>query len=646
MPHLKNSALFFLLFFTLLVHCRAGIITDSLLLKKTNAFFDSAIKYLYEDSEKSIFFSKKAKEIALKNNDTINIISTTNLTGNSCHISGKYAEAYRLYTNALRIAEESKNIHSRIICMVNLGILFLDQRNYKEAKRYDYAGIQLAIQNKDSVNLGSLYNNLGIVFQNNNELDSAIFYYQSSIEIRKKLKKNNAVSTCLTNIATIYFDKRDFEKSIEYNLEALKYNSENNQSLILSNLAQAYYNIGSGKIAREYAIKALPYAEKNHDIRLLDDLYILLFDLETDNKNYEKAINYAQKAFKITEELSNEESLRIINETEAKYQTEKNELEIKNLQNQKKLQEAELKKQAVIKYAFGIGLLLVGAFVLVLFRSYKLKSKANKEISLQKLLLEYKQKEIIDSIQYAQRIQQSIQPKKDKLAEYFPKSFIYFKPKDIVSGDFFWFTKVNNFVFVTVADCTGHGVPGALMSMVGMNFLNQIITENNILDTHSILNKLHIKVKTAMNADVEEARVSNDGMDMALVRFNLEDNSIQFSGAARPLFYFKNKVLHQIKGDRYSIGGIKDEASSFQYFELSQSQYDSIYLFSDGYADQMGGGKQGGKKLKISGLKQILENIQDMDMQNQLTIIDTEYSKWKGNLEQIDDVCVVGIKTL
>ncbi|WKZ75483.1 MAG: SpoIIE family protein phosphatase [Vicingaceae bacterium] len=402
--------------------------------------------------------------------------------------------------------------------------------------------------------------------------------------------------------------------------------------------------MGNFKLASEYANKALPIAEKNHDIRILDDLYILLFDYEINNKNYEKAIHYAQKAFKINEELSKEESLRIINETEAKYQTEKNELEIKNLQSQKKLQDAELRKQAILKYSFGLGFILILAFASVLFKNYKLKSKANKEIALQKSLLEYKQKEILDSIHYAQRIQQSIQPKKEKLLEWFPESFIFFQPKDIVSGDFFWFTRVNHFIYVVAADCTGHGVPGALMSMIGMNSLHQIIVENQLTETHQILNTLHVKVKTAMNADVSAARASNDGMDLALIRFDVRNKSIQFSGASRPLFYFKNKELYQLKGDRYSIGGIKNEETSYQLFELPAGEFDTVYLFSDGYADQMGGGKQGGKKLKISGLKQILESIQDKTMREQEMVISAEYSKWKGELEQIDDVCVIGIR--
>ncbi|NUM49971.1 MAG: tetratricopeptide repeat protein [Flavobacteriales bacterium] len=624
--------------------CKASVVTDSLLLRKTNSLFDSAVKYLYEDVEKSIFFSKKAKEFSLLNKDTTNIIGCSNLTGNAYHISGKYAEAYSIYSQAYKIAIESKNKHGKLMSIVNLGILFSDQNNYKEAKKYNYEGIHLAIQNKDSVNLGSLYNNLAIVFQNNNETDSAIIYYNKSIEVRKKIKKFKQVAICLSNIGTIYFEKKDFEKSIEFQLEALKYDSESKNNFTFSNIAQAYLNLGNFKLAFEYANKALPLAEKNHDIRILDDLYILLFDYEINNKDYKKAIHYAQKAFKINEELSKEESQRIINETEAKYQTEKNELEIKNLQNQKKLQDAELRKQAILKYSFGLGFILILAFASVLFKSYKLKSKANKEIALQKSLLEYKQKEILDSIHYAQRIQQSIQPKKEKLLEWFPESFIFFQPKDIVSGDFFWFTKVNHFIYVVAADCTGHGVPGALMSMIGMNSLHQIIVENEITETHQILNTLHIKVKMAMNADVSAARASNDGMDLALIRFDVRNKSIQFSGASRPLFYFKNKELYQLKGDRYSIGGVKNEETSYQLFELSAGEFDTVYLFSDGYADQMGGRKQGGKKLKISGLKQILESIQDKTMREQEIVISTEYNKWKGELEQIDDVCVIGIR--
>lgn len=274
-------------------------------------------------------------------------------------------------------------------------------------------------------------------------------------------------------------------------------------------------------------------------------------------------------------------------------------------------------------------------------------TERTKEVVLQKKVIEEKNKDITDSINYAKRIQDAILPSEEQIKKMLPDSFVLFKPKDIVSGDFYFFAappppEGGSMIVVAAVDCTGHGVPGAFMSMVGHNHLKRIVNENKITDTSKILDELHKQVLYSLNRDISK-RDSKDGMDVSIVSIDKQKREIQFSGAVRPLYYFVNGKFFEVKGERYSIAGVKEIGSApYASTTIAVTEPTSFYLFSDGFADQFGG--KDGKKLMSKNFRELLTSIQSKSLPEQKTFLDNFIEEWKDGREQMDDIMVIGIR--
>ncbi|MFI5203719.1 MAG: PP2C family protein-serine/threonine phosphatase, partial [Flavobacteriales bacterium] len=248
---------------------------------------------------------------------------------------------------------------------------------------------------------------------------------------------------------------------------------------------------------------------------------------------------------------------------------------------------------------------------------------------------------ITDSIKYAKRIQEAIIPGEETLRSHLKNSFVLYKPKDIVSGDFYWIERKGNKILFAVVDCTGHGVPGAFMSIIGFNGLNQVVNEHNITQPGQILNKLNDIINSTLRQTVEDSKI-RDGMDVAICCIDLDTNKLEFAGAFNPLYILRDGKILEIKGDDKPIGNFMDEETPLftnQIIDLLPN--DKLYLFSDGYADQFGGPR--GKKLKYSRFQELLIETQDKPMNEQKNVLGQSFEEWRGDLEQIDDVCVIGV---
>ncbi|HMT28291.1 MAG TPA: response regulator [Bacteroidia bacterium] len=261
------------------------------------------------------------------------------------------------------------------------------------------------------------------------------------------------------------------------------------------------------------------------------------------------------------------------------------------------------------------------------------------EIQHQKELIEVKNREILDSIYYAKRLQEAILPNKNLLTNLFPESFILYYPKDIVAGDFYWLGTGSRAI-LAIADCTGHGVSGALMSMLGMSLLNQLVNGKKITDPAILLDLLHVAVVEALN---QKENDSNEGMDIAICCFDEQSNSFHYAGANRPLWLIRKGELITYPADKMPIGGVQiQNRPSFTNHTLQLHPGDRIYLSTDGYADQFGG--EFGKKMMTKNLKELLSNSSDTTMHDQGIMLHDFFEKWKGNHEQVDDVLMMGIE--
>ncbi len=263
------------------------------------------------------------------------------------------------------------------------------------------------------------------------------------------------------------------------------------------------------------------------------------------------------------------------------------------------------------------------------------------EVIIQKEILETQNKEIRDSIHYAKRIQEAILPSQEEISKAFPDSFVLFKPRDIVSGDFYWFSEKNEKLIITVADCTGHGVPGAFMSMIGNTLLNEIVNEKEILNPDEILGQLRENIMKCLKQTGADGE-NKDGMDIALCVFDKKTLELHFAGANNPLYVISNTDLLEIKGDKQPIGVYKGGHKPFTSHQLSLKQGDCIYIASDGYADQFGG--INGKKFKYKQMKDLLLSLSTQSMANQKQALNDSIEQWKGELEQVDDILVIGFR--
>jgi serine phosphatase RsbU (regulator of sigma subunit) len=267
--------------------------------------------------------------------------------------------------------------------------------------------------------------------------------------------------------------------------------------------------------------------------------------------------------------------------------------------------------------------------------------KEKERINTLKQEIEIKHREIVDSVTYAQRIQEAILPSRREIDYQLPNNFFLFKPRDIVSGDFYWFSKKGNEIIIACVDCTGHGVPGAFMSMIGNTLLNQIVNEKDITQPAQILNKLNKEITNALKQD-SEGSDSRDGMDIAICTINRETNIMQFAGANRPLYFVRNNELIETKANKVAIGGhVQAEEKLFNNHEFSLQQGDTFYLTTDGFADQF---NPADKKLMTKRFKEIILSIQELSMPEQEKHLDQFITNWKKNTEQTDDILVIGVR--
>ena len=263
----------------------------------------------------------------------------------------------------------------------------------------------------------------------------------------------------------------------------------------------------------------------------------------------------------------------------------------------------------------------------------------NEEIYLQKQIIEKSHKYITDSINYAKKIQNAIFPSLDLFKNNLSDYFIIFKPLNVVSGDFYWATKINDYFIFVAADCTGHGVPGAFVSMLGISFLKEIVNRNDNIQAGKTLDTLREEIKNSLNQNHKNER--QEGMDIAFCALNTKNNILQFAGANNPLYLFRNNELIEYKADRQPIGLYRKERP-FKNHEIQLEKNDQLYIFSDGFIDQFGGDKN--KKFMKKNFKNLLTEIQNENMDIQNKILEDEFKKWKGTINQIDDVLVIGVK--
>lgn len=585
------------------------------------------------------------------------VASCYNKAGFIYREKGDRLEALKQYDLALKANFENKNLLEAAGSYLNIGLIHHDQGNLTEALKYQLEALALYERTNDPGKTCNALLRIGNVYCDLQDDSTGLIYYQRALEIGLKIPSKRHIAIALNNMASIYSRFGEADRAIGVYHQALQMRREigdlNGASLVLNNMGLEYtkaekYDSAWYYINASYVLTdSIGYKEMTMaNCKAFAELYAA-------QGQHEKAYDWFRKYHEIFAEINAEESKNEVSRLSALLKAEESGREIERLSQQKQLDDASLSQERTKGWLLVIILVGVAVVAVLIWVKNRETKKTNtvlatqkSEITEQKKIVEEQHRDIVDSVNYALRIQQAVMPSRSELKRIFPESFMIYKPRDIVSGDFWWIAEKAGVKVVVVADCTGHGVPGAFMSLIGTSLLNEIINEKSVTDPGIALNLLSDKVMKALHQNEDRAN-AHDGMDISLAVIDENADLLMFAGANNSLYYTNIAgELHEVKGDRQPIGFYLDKHQPFQVHTMPLGDITNIYMFTDGYPDQFCGnaGTQFGKKFKYSRLKTTLSNVQNLNSIQQKEHMQKVFEDWKGNMFQVDDVLMLGIK--
>jgi serine phosphatase RsbU (regulator of sigma subunit) len=581
------------------------------------------------------------------------------IAGNIQCYMGKYAKGMQYYFSGLAIEEKLKVQHYVHWFYSNIGNLYLDQKNYQKALEYSLKALKAEEKAKDKEALLNTSANLGQIYSSLGKNDSALFYYNLALKTSHETNDGFGIANSLVNMGILYTKLKQYNKAIDFSLRGSKLCQANGfvdlNVYAISNLGMINRALQKYDAAENYFLEAASIAKKINSKMLIRESYLSLASLYEEEKDFKRSYDYYKLYSETKDSLLNQENSKLITEMNTKYTTEKKEKEIELLKKNEDIQTLELTKrkndlenQRTISLSVFSGFILLLVVAILLFSRYQLKKKANNQlqgafnlIEEKNALIEKSNLMITDSITYAKRIQDAVLPDPEDLSKLLSGDFfIFYKPAQIVSGDFYWCASQGSKTIFVVADCTGHGVPGAFMSMIGNTLLNEIVNEQKITCTKKIAELLDKKIIHALHQHTGTDQY--DGMDISICCIDKLNKEISFTGAHHTMYVY-NGHLEKIKGDPYSIGGAQhQEFKSFSAHKIAYKENQKLYFLTDGYCDQSGGNAN--KRFNSNKFEKMLSEIQELKMEEQKETLEFAFEDWKGSTKQRDDILVAGIK--
>ena len=637
---------FFSFCFTLIVSAFALVHSTSAQEQDT-AYIRSLIKnsekYWYNLPDSSIILLEKAMSRidTVKDKQFLSLAYTS--FGTAWYMKGDYDKGLDYYFDALSIDEIRGDRGAIGVDLNNIGNIFLVQSKYEKAHEYFSDALKIKYALNDKKGVGQTLLNITNLYIKEGEYDIALINLKQSQLVFDSILDKKETVVVYTTFGIIYNSNGKPEEALKYFDKALKISEEigdfQNEVILNINSGNVYIDIGKVDKAIHYFEEALFIAQEINYLEGLTTAFEKLYLSYELLGLMEESFQYYKVYILMRDSLQRRENTEAAVRNELEYNFEKERLLAKMEQEKKDVLVNEKEKQQNL-IILGIFILLCGAFVIVylIYRSNREKQKTN-------VLLKEKNKNITDSIRYAENIQHAILIPIEDIKKALPGSFVLFKPKDIVSGDFYFFTKVNQYIIIAVCDCTGHGVPGAFMSMIGSQLLNEIVNNKSVTDAAQILNQLRDGIIHAFG-EAGATGEQKDGMDMVLCCIQQDKSGntlLQYAGANNPLYIMREggKELIEVKADKQPVG-YTDDKKPFTNHDIQLQKGDTFYISSDGYQDQFGGPK--GKKFMSKQFKQLFSDIKEMSMEEQKVHIDKTIEEWKGNEEQVDDILVIGVR--
>lgn len=552
------------------------------------------------------------------------IASTCSNIGNAYAMMGEFDKALKYHGRGLTLKEKIGNQEEIAYSLSGIGNIHFSKGDLETAHKYYSQSLATFKKSGNVYGEANSYGNLGMLFASKQKFDSAVLFFEKGIVLRKQLNDEQGLAYDYHTLSAMYFDMKNYD-------EALK-----NSALAIS------LSLKTGGL----------------DIRSLT--YKLMSDIYEHRSDFKNALIYYKNFHQLDDSISNDAKKQEVarQEIDFEYAKEAAKDSVKTAEEKKvsdaklEAQDAQLKQEQTQRYALysGVGLLMIFGFFMynrfkvtqrqksIIEKQKNEVEKERNEVKHQKEIVDEKNREILDSINYAKRLQDAILPPLKLVKEYLPESFILYKPKDIVAGDFYFMEPKNDKIIFAAADCTGHGVPGAMVSVVCSNALNRAVKEFGLESPAKILDKVKEMVLETFSKSENDVK---DGMDISLCVLDFNQSILHFAGANNPLWLIRNNELIEFKADKQPIGKTNmDKPFSETRIELRKNDF--FYLFTDGYEDQFGGEK--GKKFKSANMKKLFLEIAHLSAEEQKNQINSAFENWRGDLEQVDDVCVIGIR--
>ncbi len=640
-------------------------IKDSVLIAEVYLF----IAFIHEaqgELDKTLSDYEKSLDIYKKINNLQGISRCYNNIGIYYQYKGNRLKALEYYQKALKISEEN-NYDGRVAYLYNnIGIIHEGLNDTTKALHYYKKALNMHKKFGYKEGIYRAYCNIGDIYNTIENCKKAQVFYKKALDIAIAMNSKYELSFVYSIIAKGYENCKKYDKAEEYYVKSLEIANKIGDSTGIAwaktGLSKINFIKNNYDLALKFAESALNIAQKVREKSLLKRIYATLYKVYAKNARYKDAFETHLKYKNISDSLLNEEKIRNATRLEYQYQYEKEKQQQKLKQKQKELEHQQaLAKQKTIRNTFVIGFVFIAILLILIFKNLQRKKKNNRILRMQKEEIEHKNAElsqmnheitiqnqeishinrhITSSINYAKKIQTALFPSAKMMEELFPHSFIFYQPLEIVSGDFYWIRKINHYKIVVTADCTGHGVSGAFMSLLGIAFLNEIARKRNLTKASEILDNLREEINFALGQKGEET-TTNDGIDLALCIIDEKTGHAQFAGAYNPMYHFKNGQLTEFKGDRKPISVTEDkEPYTNQEFKIEKN--DTLYFFTDGFPDQFGG--KHGRKFMMKNFRKLLIDIHNLPMAEQKDILEKELNTWQNNYPQVDDILVVGIR--
>jgi serine phosphatase RsbU (regulator of sigma subunit) len=594
---------------------------------------------------KALIYESKALEIYQKDSNKNGIASEYSRMATAHWKQGDFPKSLQYDYKALALYQQTGNKRGIAASYGGLGVVYLEQGSDSTSLSYYMKALTIDRELGDQEAIAGEYGSLGNVYDDMGDHGNALAFDFKALQMYLKLDNKTSIARQYGNIGNIYEEMGNYTEALDFEFKALdidqKVGYKRGTSSKMNTIGSIYTHQKKFALARLYIDSALNVAKRIGESDYVKNAYYELSNLDEASADYKNGLKDYKTYIAYRDSLLNRSNTKKIVQTEMNFEFQQKQAAQKAEQD--KLQviaEQEHKKQLIIRNAFIIGFVLMMALAFFIFRGYKQKQNAAKVINLQKIMVEQKQKEIVDSLHYAQKIQKALLASDNLLHSYLPECFVLYKPKDIVSGDFYWATMKNDRFYLAVCDSTGHGVPGAFMSLLNISFLNEAITERNITQPNEVFN--HTRKKLIENISQEGGQDGMDGVLISLPVGGKGQAHMAYSGAYNTPLIVRDGNIIELNGDKMPVGASPKQMESFTLETFDLRKGDMLYAFTDGYADQFGGDK--GKKFKYRQLQEKLLAMSSQSVKEQKRILEETLEKWKGNLEQVDDILIMGIR--